>query len=148
MNRLPHLVLKEIGFTLLAEGKTLKVKAEGYSMYPAVRPGSVIYIEPFEKGMEPVPGEVIAWKKDPGFVVHRLVRIIYDGSSTLFVTRGDSCQGEDDPVTAGQLAGRVIRVETPGGKILRPDSFSGKKPYYRLNRILLRINSYMRRVGL
>jgi len=140
--------LKEIGFTLLAEGKTLKVKAEGFSMFPSVRPGSVIYIEPFEEGREPVTGEVIAWKKDPGFVVHRLVRIINDGSSTLFVTRGDSCPGEDDPVTAAQLAGRVIRVETPGGKILLPDSFSGKKPYYRLNRILLRINSYMRRVGL
>ena len=50
MNRLSHSVLKEIGFMLLAEGKTLKVKAEGYSMYPSIKPGSVIYIEPFGEG--------------------------------------------------------------------------------------------------
>ncbi|MFZ0281897.1 MAG: S24/S26 family peptidase, partial [Bacteroidales bacterium] len=76
MNRLAHSVLKEIGFTLLAEGKTLKVKAEGYSMYPTIKPGSVIYIEPAERGNEPVPGEIIAWKKESGFVVHRLIKVL------------------------------------------------------------------------
>ena len=48
-NHLSHTVLKEIGFSLLAEGKTIRVKAEGFSMYPSIKPGSVIFIEPFIK---------------------------------------------------------------------------------------------------
>ncbi len=133
MNRLAHSILKEIGFTLLAEGKTLKVKAEGYSMYPTIKPGSVIYIEPVEMGNEPVAGEIIAWKKDSGFVVHRLTKVLKEEEIISFVTRGDSCMDEDDPVTFDQLAGRVVKVETPGGKLHRTSIQKIKIPPYKIN---------------
>lgn len=145
MNRIAHSVLKEIGFTLLAEGKTLKVKAEGFSMYPSIKPGSLIYIEPVPSGTELLPGEIIAWKKESGFVVHRLIKVLKD-EDVLLITRGDSCMTEDDPVNFEQLAGRVVKVEDPEGKPLSPDSFSGKKPNYSLNRFLVRINLYFGRV--
>jgi signal peptidase I len=138
--------LKEVGFTLLAEGKTLKVKAEGYSMYPSIKPGSVIYIEPFETGIEPVPGEIIAWKKESGFVVHRLIRVLKEEEKSSFVTRGDSCTYEDDPVTFEQLAGRVVRVETPEGKIVPAASCLNLKPDYSLNRFLVRVKWYLNKV--
>ena len=54
-DRLSHTVLKDIGFMLLAEGKTIRVRAEGYSMYPSIKSGSVIFIKPLEKGESPCP---------------------------------------------------------------------------------------------
>jgi signal peptidase I len=145
-NHLSHNVLKEIGFSLLAEGKTIRVKAEGFSMYPYVKPGSVIFIEPYNKGAVPVPGEIIAWKRDSGFVVHRLVRCYIQKHQKYFVTRGDSIMVEDDPVLFDQIAGKVVKVEKPEGKAVPADSFLNKKPNYSLNRFLVRIISQFYRV--
>ncbi len=90
--------MKNIGFSLLDEGTTLKVKAEGYSMYPSIKPGSVILIEPLADGLFPSPGEIIAWKRESGLVVHRLVRITKEENKICYITRGDSCAYEDQPI--------------------------------------------------
>jgi signal peptidase I len=145
-DHLSHNVLKEIGFSLLAEGKTIRVKAEGFSMYPNIKPGSVIFIEPFKEGTEPVPGDIIAWKRDSGFVVHRLVKCYIQKHMKYFVTRGDSIMAEDEPVLLDQIAGKVIRVENPEGKTISADSFLNKKPNYSLNRFLVRIISQFYRI--
>jgi len=138
-NLLTHTVLKEIGFTLLTEGKTLKIKAEGYSMYPAIKPGSAIYIEPYEPGSEPATGDIIAWKRESGFVVHRLIRITKKNDSLLFITRGDSRLAEDDPVNADQIAGRVVRIEYPEGSLALIVRNNKKTPDYKLNRFRVRM---------
>jgi signal peptidase I len=145
-NNLSHNILKEIGFSLLTEGKTISVKAEGFSMYPSVKPGSVIFIEPYKKGAEPVPGEIIAWKRNSGFIVHRLVRCYITRHQKYFITRGDSIMSEDEPVLFDQIAGKVVKVENPEGKALPADSFLNKKPNYSLNRFLVRIISQFYKV--
>jgi len=127
--------LKEIGFTLLAEGKILKIKADGYSMYPTIKPGSVIFIDRLDPGNEPVTGEIIAWKKEAGFVVHRLIKTVKNNEEISFITRGDSCLAEDQPVTFDQLAGRVINIESASGKIIPGSEYLAKVPNYRLNRL-------------
>ena len=138
--------MKDIGFTLLSEGKTIKVRADGYSMYPSVKPGSIIFIEPLHTAGNISPGEIIAWKRDNGFVVHRLLRIFESGNQTFFVTRGDSSSSEDVPVVIGNLAGRVIRIENPEGKIERPSSYFNNKPDYKLNRLRIRIISFRKKI--
>ena len=145
-NHLSHTLLKEIGFSLLAEGKTIRVRADGLSMYPSLKPGSVIYIEPFKQGTEPVPGEIIAWKREAGFVVHRLVRRFEKENIRYIITMGDSSIAEDEPVPENQIAGRVIRVENPEGKPVPEDQYLNKKPNYTLNRFLVRIISQFYRV--
>jgi signal peptidase I len=145
-NHLAHTVLKEIGFKLLAEGKTIRVKAEGISMYPTIKPGSVIFIEPFEKGIDPLPGEIIAWKRDSGFVVHRLIRCYIQKHQKYFITRGDSSLVEDDPVLFDQIAGKVVKVENTKGEIVLVGSSFNKKPNYTFNRFLVRIISQFYRV--
>jgi signal peptidase I len=145
-NHLAHTVLKDIGFSLLTEGKTIRVKVEGFSMYPSIKPGSVIFIEPIRQGAEPVAGEIIAWKKGPGFIVHRLVRCSEQEGRKYFITRGDSLMEEDDPVLSDQIAGKVVRIESPEGKNMPADSFLNKKPNYILNRLLVRIISQFYRI--
>jgi signal peptidase I len=130
-------IIKELGFILLSEGKTLKVKVDGYSMYPTIKPGTVIYIEPLSLGSVPSRGETIAWKRESGLVVHRLVRIIKKEKQTLFFTRGDSCAREDQPVTYDQIAGRVVGIESEADKIKIPEKELNRKPNYLYNRLLV-----------
>jgi len=127
-------VIRDLGFSLLAEGKVLKIKADGYSMYPSIRPGSVIFIEPLGEESGPAPGEIIAWKRESGFVVHRLIRILRDGNEIRYFTRGDSCGYEDQPVTREQISGKVVRVENRKNK-LTDGSYLFRKPCYFINRL-------------
>jgi signal peptidase I len=139
MNKAPdnHIIVKNIGFSLLDEGKTLRVKAEGFSMYPSIKPGSVILIEPLAEGFFPSPGEIIAWKRQSGFVVHRLVKITKEENKINFITRGDSCAYEDQPIIRDQIAGKVIQVETLSGTILSSGDKLIRKPSYLYNRLMV-----------
>jgi signal peptidase I len=130
------ILIRNIGFSLLSEGKTLKIRADGYSMYPSVRPGSLIFIEPLPEDTEPAPGDLIAWKREAGFVVHRLTRISRKNNDVKYITRGDSCANEDAPVSRDQIAGKVIRIENPGGEIKTERKFV-RKPAYFYNRVLV-----------
>jgi signal peptidase I len=145
-DHLSYTILKDLGFRLLAEGKTIRVKAEGISMYPSIKSGSVIFIEPLKQGIEPVRGEIIAWKRDSGIVVHRLVSTYITKHQKYYVTRGDSSLAEDEPVLLEQIAGKVARVENPEGKPVSPEKYINKKPNYNLNRLLVRIISQFYRV--
>jgi signal peptidase I len=139
MNKAPenHIIVKDIGFSLLAEGTSLKVKADGYSMYPSIKPGSIILIEPLAEALHPSPGEIIAWKRESGFVVHRLVRIIKEGDKISFITRGDSCAYEDQPVIRDQIAGKVVQVESVTGRVLSAGDNLIRKPCYLYNRLVV-----------
>lgn len=139
-------IVRDIGFSLLAEGKTLKVRAEGYSMYPTIRPGSVILIEPVAAGDPLVPGEIIAWKRESGLVVHRLIRIYRNNDVVFLFTRGDSCRFEDKPVTPGQIAGRVTGISDKDGKPFKP--YHQRMIHcYLYNRLTVWILLKIRRIG-
>lgn len=141
-----HIVIKNIGFSLLAEGKTLKVRADGYSMYPSVKPGAVIFIEPLAPETNLVPGEIIAWKRESGFVVHRLSRILKTNDNISYITRGDSCASEDPPVNRELIAGKVVRVENGSGIIKTSGKELISKPYYVYNRLAVWVLVRLRRI--
>lgn len=141
-----HIIVKNIGFSLLAEGTTIRVKTDGYSMYPFIKPGAIILIEPLKEESVPVPGEIIAWKRESGFVVHRLVRIVKRGNEVRYITRGDSCSLEDQPVSKEQIAGKVVRIETESGKIKSSGNELIRKPVYLYNRLILWILIRFRRI--
>ena len=132
-----HIIVKNIGFSLLDEGTTIRVKTDGYSMYPFIKPGAIILIEPLKEESVPVPGEIIAWKRESGFVVHRLIRIVKSGNEVRYITRGDSCSFKDQPVSREQIAGKVVRIETGSGKIKVSGNELIRKPVYLYNRFLV-----------
>ena len=55
--------IKNMGTSLLADGTTIRIKAHGYSMYPSVKPGSLLIIEPIKVQGDPKPGELIVKKE-------------------------------------------------------------------------------------
>lgn len=128
-------IIKNVGFTLLSEGKTIRIKAHGYSMYPCIKPGSLILIEPIlSKGM-PVPGEIIAIRRENGLVVHRLTKIIIKNGVTTFIARGDSNARKDNPVSSAQIAGRIVGAEATGENSEPADIRINTRPNYIYNRL-------------
>lgn len=130
-------ILKNVGFTLLSEGKTIRIKAHGYSMYPCIKPGSLILIEPIKIKGNPVPGEIIAVKRESGLVVHRLSRIVVTSGITTYIARGDSNALEDDPITIGRIAGRVVGAESTGENPVPADIKVNTRPKYVINRLIV-----------
>jgi signal peptidase I len=128
-------IVKDNGLRLLSEGKTIRIKALGYSMYPCIKPGCLILIEPLKEKGPPVPGEVIAIKRESGLIVHRLSKIIKENGVTSYIARGDSNSKSDDPVNIGMIAGRIVRAETTGENQVPADIRINTSPDYFFNRL-------------
>jgi signal peptidase I len=128
-------IVKDISLSLLAEGKTIRIKAHGYSMYPCIKPGSLVLIEPLKiKGL-PVPGEIIAIRRENGLIVHRLSKIINKNGVTSYIARGDSNASADNPVKIDKIAGRIVRAETTGENQNLADIRLNANPDYIRNRL-------------
>ena len=137
-------ILVNEGFNMLAEGKSIRIRAHGYSMYPCIRPGSVILIEPVWIKGDPVPGEIVAIKRESGLIVHRLKKIVQKNGMDYYIARGDSNAFPDDPVRLHIIAGRVVSGEWKGkpfnlNKNVRQDYF--------LNRVRVIWILFMKRIS-
>ena len=128
-------IVKDIGLTLLSEGKTIRIKAHGYSMFPCIKPVSLILIEPIHLKGIPIPGEIIAIKRENGLVVHRLTKIVIKNGVISFIARGDSNAYADNPVKIDKIKGRIVRAESTGENPVPADIRINTRPNYFLNRI-------------
>jgi signal peptidase I len=128
-------LVKDISLTLLSEGKTVRIKAHGYSMFPCIKPGSLILIEPIHLKGAPVAGEIIAIRRENGLVVHRLSKIIIKNGVRLYIARGDSNAYSDYPVEIDKIAGRIVRAETTGENPVLADIRINIRPNYIINRL-------------
>jgi signal peptidase I len=134
-NRKLHESVKNISASLLSEGTTVRIKAHGYSMYPSIKPGSLIIIEPLRVKGDPVKGEIVAIKRESGLVVHRIVKILIKNGVRYYVARGDSNAYADHPVPLSTIAGRVTKAEATGENPHPADITINSRPDYVLNRI-------------
>jgi signal peptidase I len=127
-------MVKNAGLNLLKEGKNIRIRAHGYSMFPNIRPGSLLIIEPISvKGM-PVPGEIIAISTGHGLIIHRLGKFIRKNGQKMFVARGDSNMIADIPLPEGRIAGRVTGSETTDENKIPADIGIKNRPRYFTNR--------------
>ena len=82
-----------------------------------------------------MPGEIIAIKRESGLIVHRLSRITVTGGITTYIARGDSNALEDDPITIGRIAGRIVGAESTGENPVPADIRINTRPSYFTNRL-------------
>lgn len=127
--------VKDVSSSLLSEGKTIRIKAHGYSMFPSIKPGSLIIIEPLTQKGNPVPGEIVAVKRENGMVVHRLIKIIIKDGRRYYIARGDSNAFADAPIPLEMIAGRIVRAEPSGENPDPADITINKRPNYLINRL-------------
>ena len=126
--------VKDMSTSLLAQGTTIRIKAHGYSMYPSIKPGSLLIIEPIRVKGAPVKGEIVAIKRDGGLVVHRVLKIIIENGVRKYVARGDSNALTDDPVGIEMIAGRVVKAEATGENPVPANIKINANPNHILNR--------------
>jgi signal peptidase I len=79
----------------------------GASMFPWIRSGDLAFARSF--GYEQAArGDVVLYERDERIFVHRVIRRAT--ADTSLVTKGDSLDREDEPVSRGEFLGRVIRI--------------------------------------
>ena len=92
-------------------GKSFRVKAPGFSMYPFIRNLDTITISPLPAA-GPRTGDVVAFLM-PGtgsLVVHRVVAVTKQG----YLIRGDNTLEPDGLLQRSSILGQVTRVEREG----------------------------------
>ncbi len=77
-------------------------------MFPFIWTGDRITINPYKN---PAVGDIIVSKRDEQIVCHRLVKMFEKDGLKYYQTRGDTHFSPDEPVTADQILGKVVRIE-------------------------------------
>jgi signal peptidase I len=135
-------VLRDLADELLDKGTSIRIKASGYSMFPAIRPGNTIIIKPVPPD-ELKCGMIIAWKREKDMVVHRLILAYESDGKKHYITRGDSCRSSDKPVTPDMIAGRVEAIYKDY-RLMRPVKIHPiSERRYRFNRLITILLSYL-----
>jgi signal peptidase I len=96
---------------LLREGRSVRFRAHGWSMFPAIRDGELITVAPL--GGSPVrTGDIVLFRRRRGAVAHRVVGVqVSHGRVMRILARGDAADSPDAPIAPERLLGRVIAVE-------------------------------------
>jgi len=91
-----------------------RVRVDGNSMFPAIRPRDVLLIG--RRTIEQIkPADVVLFTVGTRLFAHRVVRIGSDRSGSPFlVTKGDTHLREDLPIASSQLVGRVMALWRDG----------------------------------
>ena len=109
----------QISSDLLSRGYSVRFRASGASMGPAICHGDVLTVGPVAPS-NITPGSVAVYRRFDRLLAHRVVRIDADDSGALvFVLCGDAASGCDAPVAASQMLGEVVKVERRTSAIRR-----------------------------
>jgi signal peptidase I len=101
---------------ILRSGNSVRLKALGSSMLPALWPDDVLTVEPVA-ATAVRPGDILLCMRDGRFVIHRLIRC----RNEEWTTRGDAMPVCDPPFQANQVLGRVMEIRR-GRHILQAGS--------------------------
>jgi hypothetical protein len=91
---------------VLASGNRARFQASGDSMYPTIRSGDTVEIEPCDPASLR-PGDIVLAATVRGLTLHRIVRI----SSARIVIQGDNALVSDAPVAMENILGRTVEEE-------------------------------------
>ena len=103
----------------LERGLSVRFRARGDSMYPTIRCGEPVEVDPVDAA-EVSRGDVVLARQARGLTAHRVVRIEREQARVVrIVTRGDNCDRDDRPFSPDQLLGRVRRTRARRLPLLR-----------------------------
>lgn len=99
---------------LLRHGHSVRFRAHGASMTPAIRDGEVITVAPVGSAEIRI-GDVVLYRHGGGALAHRVVRVRSSGGQLVeLVPRGDAADLCDAPIAPMRVLGRVVAVERAG----------------------------------
>lgn len=100
----------ELAAEALRSSGTLRLRAMGASMLPAVWPGDILTVRS-QDASQALPGDIVLFCREAKLVAHRVVERTRSPNGIRWVTRGDSVSGNDAPVSSQELLGRVTAIE-------------------------------------
>lgn len=119
LNPQPPGTFVQVSSDLLSRGYSVRFRASGASMRPAICHGDVLTVGPVAPS-NITPGSVAVYRRFDRLLAHRVLRIDADDSGApVFVLRGDAASGCDAPVAASQMLGEVVKVERRTSAIRR-----------------------------
>ena len=89
---------------------SVRLHITGASMLPVLWPGDVVSVSGRDT-MQTQPGEVVVFQRDGRLVAHRVVGRTTRQGRLHWITRGDSAERDDAPVSHDDLLGRVCAIE-------------------------------------
>ncbi len=100
--------LLDLMLAVLKRGSSVRIRAEGFSMFPFIRNGDVVVLSALN-GRSPRLGDVVAFQssRGAGLSFHRVA----GKTGNRYLIRGDSCVEADGAIPEGSIVGRVSRVE-------------------------------------
>ena len=113
--------LPELAAEMLRGGNKLHIRAQGWSMYPFIKHGDIIEVEPVEVAAIKVGDVVFCRYGGDKLVAHRVVGASREDGGVALVVKGDWTPRADPLVDPEQVLGRVAAIER-GEKRIRLNS--------------------------
>lgn len=99
---LSHALRKEA----IKNGHAVQTLASGYSMFPFLRNGDLLTVEPVS--MDKIKrGDVVVFESEEKWIAHRVIKIRSNAEGLEFLLRGDTCVTLDPPVNKENFIGVV-----------------------------------------
>jgi signal peptidase I len=115
-----HAAACELAEEVIRKFGAVRLRVQGTSMTPAIRPGDTISIQRTNP-REIAPGEIIMFSRDGQMFAHRVIKRIHAENGMQFLTQGDRMQHPDPAVRAEEFLGRVVLIER-GKRRIAPSS--------------------------
>ena len=107
---------------LLQDGNIIRIRPQGYSMYPLFLPGRDEALIESVCADACKKNDVVLYRRDSGILVlHRICRITDNG----FYLGGDNQREVEGPLRSSQIIGRLVAFVRDGKEI------SVRQPFYR-----------------
>jgi signal peptidase I len=98
----------DLAVSLLRSGCAIRLRVEGCSMKPLLRPGCLLRIAPVTHSLR--LGDIVFYRADGGKAIsHRIITI----TSANIRTKGDAFRHPDGAVHASRVLGKVVAIEKP-----------------------------------
>ena len=93
---------------IIRQGRSVLIFASGYSMFPFLRKGDLLTVEPVP--METIKrGDVVVFEMEQKWIAHRVVKNRNSAEGVEFLLRGDTCIDFDPMVNRENYMG-VVQV--------------------------------------
>ena len=107
----------ELSGEILLGGNRLRFRARGGSMYPLIRDGDILEVEPVDASAIKA-GDVVFCRTARGrALAHRVIKKRTEECVVILVTKGDRAADFDQPISAKDVLGRVASIERAGRNI-------------------------------
>jgi signal peptidase I len=118
-----HALKCELASEVLRSFGSLRFRATGWSMLPSVWPGDTLVMERVSPDQVRA-GAVILVGRDGRLCAHRVVSVAEGFGSPRWITQGDANSAPDQPVSEGELLGRVNYLIRAGKLVPVPAELS------------------------